>query len=117
MPDVLRVGLEWLASKMHDSMSSMIEYSHQGNTKNIKAVFGHTAYERADDYGMKTGAFMNDFLIRFADLGIYPEIGDRILADGRQYEVMEHGEEGAWRWSDPYGIRIRVHTKLIKENE
>lgn len=94
-----------------------IVYLHEGESKNIPAIFGQTKYERSDDYGMKTGAFLNDFLIRFRDLKIYPEQGDRIIADSREYEVLELGQEGCWRWSDPYGIRMRIHTKLIGDVE
>lgn len=104
-----------MSDKMNCSVSSEIEYIHSNETKNVPATFGQTRYESASDYGMTTGAFLSDFLIRFNDLGFYPELGDRIHADGRQYEVMDLGQEGCWRWSDPYGIRMRVHTKLIKE--
>lgn len=100
---------------MHDKASTDIQYIHMGEEKTIPVIFGQTKYERSDDYGIKTGAFLNDFLIRFRDLEFYPVQGDRIIADSREFEVLELGLEGCWRWSDPYGIRIRVHTKLIGE--
>ena len=100
---------------MQSCASTEVVYSHSGESKTVPAIFGQTKYERSDDYGIKTGAFLSDFLIRIKDLGFYPVQGDRIIADSREYEVLELGQEGCWRWSDPYGIRIRIHTKLINE--
>ena len=115
MNDILRKGSKWLSNKMQSCTSTDIVYIRNGESKTIPAIFGQTKYERSDDYGMKTGSFLSDFLIRLKDLEVYPEQGDRIIADGREYEVLELGQEGCWRWSDPYGIRMRVHTKLIGE--
>lgn len=97
--------------------SENVQYIRNDSEKEVPAIFGQTKYERSDDYGMKTGAFLNDFLIRFRDIQFYPEQGDRIIADNREYEVLELGQEGCWRWSDPYGIRMRIHTKLIGDVE
>lgn len=100
---------------MRNIASTDIQYIHLGEEKTVSAIFGKTKYERSDDYGIKTGAFLNDFLIRYRDLKLYPVEGDRIIANQREYEVLELGQEGCWCWSDPYGIRIRVHTKMIGE--
>ena len=98
---------------MRSCASTDVGYLRKGESVTVPAIFGQTKYERSDDYGIKTGAFLSDFLIRFQDLGFYPEQGDRVIADGHEYEVLELGQEGCWRWSDPYGIRMRIHTKMI----
>ncbi len=100
---------------MNSCASENVLYIRNGLEKTVPAIFGQTKYERSDDYGLKTGSFMHDFLFRFSDLEFYPEQGDHIIANSKEYEVNDFGQEGCWRWSDPYGIRMRVHTKLIKE--
>lgn len=116
MTNRLRNGLQWLSAKLNECCSENVVYTQGSVIITVPALFGQTKYQTTSEFGQTTGSFLVDFLIRFADLGFYPELGDRILAEGRQYEVMELGDEGTWRWSDPYGIRLRVHTKMIKEN-
>ena len=102
-----------MSDKMRDCASENVLYIRNDLEKTVPAIFGQTKYERSDDYGLKTGSFMHDFLIRFSDLEFTPEQGDRIIANGKEYEVLELGTEGCWRWSDPYGIRMRIHVKEI----
>ena len=44
-----------------------------------------------------------------------PQAGDVIVANNRKYEVMDLGGESCWRWSDPYRMTLRIHTKDIGE--
>ena len=64
-----------------------------------------------------------DFLIQAADLDlgsgpVLPERGDQIKEiDGAvesTYEVAAYGGEPPYRPSDPFGIVLRIHTKLIQ---
>jgi hypothetical protein len=79
----------------------------------VRATFGKTDYEVADGYGATIQSHVIDFLILADELGLEPEPGDVIVADGRKYEVMNLGGEGCWRWSDPYRQTYRIHTKDI----
>jgi hypothetical protein len=63
-----------------------------------------------------------DYLIQAADLvlgaeQIVPERGDRVLdttgAVTLIYEVMAFGGEPPWRFSDPFGKLLRIHTKFV----
>jgi hypothetical protein len=94
--------------------SSPVTYRRAGQADaNVQATFGRTDYEVADDYGATIKTHVIDFLILGDDLGIEPQAGDQIVADGVVYEVMALGGEGCWRWSDPYRTTMRIHTKEI----
>ena len=38
---------------------------------------------------------------------------DRITDGGSVYEVMAPGTEPPCRYSDPHGVTLRIHTKLV----
>ena len=46
-----------------------------------------------------------------------PQAGDKIAevlgAELVIYEVMAPGREPCWRYSDPYRITLRIHTKQV----
>ncbi len=50
-----------------------------------------------------------------------PERGDQIIEidDGLRfiYEVLPVGNQKAWRYSDLYRLKLRIHTKLIDTAE
>ena len=54
-----------------------------------------------------------DFIIEDGQFMFFPEKGDVIEFDGREFEVLAPNDEPVWRWSDPYHTALRVHTKLI----
>ena len=57
---------------------------------------------------------VTDFLILATELTLgEPEAGDKIIADGRVYEVMSLAGQGHWRWSDSYRATMRIHTKDV----
>lgn len=117
MHDLLRKGIQWMSRKMNACASENVVYIRDGREKTVAAILGQTEYERSDDFGLKTGAFVSDFLIEFDNLGFCPRQGDRIIAGRKEYEVLEFGTEGCWRWSDPFGVRMRIHVKQIREGE
>jgi len=94
-------------------LSSPVEYRRGVDTYTVNATFGKTDYEVEDEYGMRVGAAVVDFLILTENLPFEPKAGDRIIADGRTYEVMPLAGQGPWRWSDPYRQTYRIHTKDI----
>ncbi len=113
MADLLRTGSAWLEQMRTAHCSSPVEYRRGEEATAVDATFGKTEYEVADESGLTIGAQVWDFLILAADLGFEPEPGDLIVADGRKYEVMNLGQEGCWRFSDPYRQTYRIHTKDI----
>lgn len=69
---------------------------------------------------------IRDYLIDSADLKLdgqptLPERGDLIIEneDGKNftYEVLPIGNQRAWRYSDPFHLKLRIHTKLITTEE
>jgi hypothetical protein len=65
---------------------------------------------------------VRDFLIDTQSLllsiiGTLPRRGDKIVEiDGDQtfvFEVMALGGEPPWRYSDPFRLKLRIHTRQI----
>lgn len=112
---MLREGMKWLDEQRKQFMSGPVVYrTDRGagmETFDIQATFGKTSYEIADGYGATIKTHVIDFLISAEDLTFEPQAGDVIVADGRKHEVMDLGGESCWRWSDPYRMTMRIHTK------
>jgi hypothetical protein len=112
--DLLRQGSQWLEQQRTAHCSSPVTYRRGETEATLDATLGRTEYEVQDDYGLVVAAHVTDFLVQaegfpFAE----PQPGDRIVADGVVYEVMSLGNQGHWRWSDPYRTTMRIHTKDI----
>jgi len=119
MPDMLHFGLEWLAGKLKDHASQPVVYRRGAEEIAVSATIGRTLMKLADgEGGVRMEWTDRDFLIR-ADLlviagnQITPERGDRVIDDGKVYEVMAPGGEPPWRVSDPFGVMLRIHTKFV----
>ena len=113
MVDLLRKGSEWLEQQRTAHCSSPVEYRRGVDSYVVQATRDKTEYQVADDYGATIGTHVVDFLIMADELGLKPEPGDVIVSDGHQYEVMNLGREGCWRWSDVNLITMRIHTKEV----
>lgn len=113
MADLLRQGAQWLEQMRKTHCSSTVEYHHGAQTLSVSATFGKTGIEVTDESGITVDAHVWDFLIQADDLGFEPTPGDTVVADGRQYEVLPIAGERCWRWSDPYRVTYRIHTKDI----
>jgi len=123
MGDLLRQGSQWLAGVLKQHASSPVTYSRppaddEGETLELEiaATLGKTEYEKSDQYGLPVGATATDFLVSAADFaGTFgePQVGDRVVADGAVYEVLELPGQGCWRWTDGFGNTMRIHTKRI----
>ena len=123
MPDLLRLGQQWLASKLKSHASSTVVYVRGANQVSVSATIGRTLMKLDDGYGgIRMQWTDRDFLIApldliIAGLAITSEPGDTILETvGTKvytYEVNAPGGEPAWRWSDPHRSLYRIHTKEI----
>jgi len=112
--DLLRQGSQWLEQQRTAHCSSQVTYRRDQDSHEFDATFGRTEYEVEDDYGLRVGAQVTDFLI-LAEAFPFdePQAGDQIVADGAVYEVMNLAGQGHWRWSDPYRTTMRIHTKEV----
>ncbi|MDA8745269.1 hypothetical protein N9N28_11595 [Rubripirellula amarantea] len=122
MSDMLHKGQSWLAAKLTRFASRMVTYQRDEVSVELPATIGKSEYEQDDGEGVITRAQVRDFLINTKDLlqspiGTWPRRGDRILeADGDTtfvYELMSIGNEPPWRYSDPFRVKLRIHTKLV----
>ena len=126
MTDMLRDGQAWLGAKLKTHASRLVTYQRDDAETELPATIGRSFYEQDDGEGIVTRSQVRDFLIDTADLllspiGSLPKRGDWILETENgttfSYEVMSLGGEPAWRYSDPFRLKLRIHTKLIDTEE
>lgn len=123
MGDLLRQGSQWLGGMLNQHASSPVTYRRGETELEVNATFGRTEYEVEDDYGLRVGAEVTDFLILGEDLSPTfgePEAGDQIVTPstgsgqaGVVHEVMSLAGQGHWRWCDLHRTTMRIHTKEI----
>lgn len=113
MSNLLNNGLDWLEQNLLEHCSGSVEYQRDEQTLTVDAVFGKTDYEVDDAAGMRVGSFMWDFLIDAESLGMTPEVGDLIIVNDRQFELMKLSGQGCWRWTGPNQKTYRIHTREI----
>lgn len=120
MADMLRTGLDWLAGQMITHASREVIYRRGNLTVTVSASVGQTLMKLGQDGQLWMQWTDRDYLIRTEDLVFneqqaYPEKGD-IIEDtvaGKRYEVLSPTGESPWRFSDPQGLLLRIHTKDV----
>ena len=124
MTDVLQSAVGWLAGTLASQVSRSIVYIRGGERLTLSATIGETSYEVDSGAGQGLVEFTSrDFIIPAASLILggsvaEPLPGDRIehTADGQTqyYEVASPvGGGRVFRYSDPYRLLLRIHTKRI----
>ena len=88
-----------------------------GSEVRLAAVVGRTAFHSRGEYGTWTRVEARDFIVLAGALAEDPVQGDEIVFDGRVYEVLAPNGEPCWRWSDPFHVARRIHTKLTGERQ
>ena len=128
MSDLLEQGAAWLTEQRHKHLTRTVSYARDDTViiAPLAATIGRTLFEQADDYGVVHKIESRDYLIRVVDLApggqqTLPQAGDRIKETvGAQvfiYEVMAPGSEPPFRYSDPYRLTLRIHTKHVATEE
>jgi hypothetical protein len=121
--NLLEHGAAWLDGQRHQHLTRTVMYERGVDSVELAATIGRTEFEQADDYGVLHRIEARDYLIRAVDLllageTVLPKAGDQIReTDGAVthiYEVMAPGGEPPWRYSDPYRVALRIHTKHVK---
>ncbi len=113
MSNLLNNGLDWLEQKLLGFCSSPVAYRRNSQTVTVNAVFGKTDYEVDNESGLRVGSFVWDFVIDAESLGLTPEIGDIVVVNNKQFEVMALSGQGCWRWTGPNQKTVRIHTQEI----
>ncbi len=123
MADLLRQGATWLDGQRHAHLTQTVRYQRGADFVELAATIGRTEFEQADEYGVLHRIEARDYIIRAADLvlggeTVLPKAGDQICESEsgvtQVYEVMAPGGEPPWRYSDPYRVALRIHTKHVK---
>lgn len=123
MVDLLETGSAWLKDRRTAHLAETVTYQRGEDSISISATAGTSNFEQIDEHGLVNQLRTRDFLIEAADLVIdsvlvNPQIGDKIIeTDGAVtyfHRVMSPGGGATpWRYSDPYGKVLRIHTKLV----
>jgi hypothetical protein len=116
--DLLEQGSVWLDEMRVAHVSRPVRYCRGSEALEILACIGKTLFEVDDGNGAVERHESRDFLISASALTLgLPQSSDRIreTQDGHVYvyEVMAPGKEPCWRWSDPYRLTLRIHTKQV----
>ncbi len=123
MSDMLHRGQAWLADQLTKHASRNIVYQRDEISVELTATIGMSRYEQDDGEGVITRAQVRDYLIDTRSLiqsaiGTLPRRGDRILEqDGDTtfvFETMSIGSDPPWRYSDPFRVKLRIHTKQVE---
>ena len=100
----------------HNSIEA--EYVTDNGRFTVHAIPGRAGRSSHTAENIILDASTVSFTILADELPVDPQIGDRIEADGRFYEVNTPlGSNGCWRWSDGYLTARRVFCKGVDLNE
>ncbi len=122
MADLLEQSSAWLDGQRKKFLAKTVTYCRGQAEAVVLATVGRTTFEVEDSTGVAERLESRDFIITATDLvlngtTVLPERGDRIeeTAGNRTlvYELVGPGQEPCWRWSDPYRLALRIHTKQV----
>lgn len=119
MANLLRVGAEFLEQQRKAFNSETVTYRRGSQSIPVLATIAATEYEQMGIDGVTVGGEIVDFLIAAADLdfgsgSVFPEYGDEIVVAGRgTFRALQTPDGGVYRFSDPFGNTLRIHTKFI----
>ena len=124
MADVLKTGVEWLTSQLKNNVGQSVTYRRGAYSVVVSATLGESSHDIVTPAGIVVEVHSRDFLIDVADLvlnGVQatPERGDTIEHVDSQgltvtHELMSLSNQPAWKYSDPYRLKYRIHTERIK---
>ena len=119
MADLLQTGLQWLAGKLHDHVSTPVLYRRDDKSVTLGATLGSSIFTLDEVEGQRRTFTSIDFDVQAADLTWdsvqrSPVRGDEVVFDGRVYTVYSPAGERHWKWlSGLVGVRLRIHSKLV----
>ena len=120
MSNLLLDGAQWLADQQKAYAGTSITYTRGAFSVTLTATVGKTDTRLGDLTAgrVRTEWADKDYLIHAADLilnaaAITPAAGDQITEGSEVREVVPMDAEPHSRASDPYSIRLRIHTKRI----
>ena len=125
MANLLNNAVDFLAEVGESHMSDTVTIRRGLATTPVAAILGATRHEIIDGDGQKSVVLSTDFLIVAADYAFdeevtLPAVGDEVVAtiagQTKTFEVSRFGGAPHYRPSDPHGVKLRIHTKLIESD-
>lgn len=120
MSDMLADGVAWLAGQLTAYASRNVLYSRKGaGTQTMAATVGQTPFRVEDQNHSRVEWSDRDYLIDAAlfaqgpNFGT-PQKGDQIADGAEVYEVTPYNMEPHFRKADPFGVKLRIHTKRVR---
>lgn len=122
LSDLLHNGLSWLSQQLTTHASRTVIYQRDALSAEVRATIGRSLYDQDNGEGIVTRSQVRDYLIDTSELlnsviGSLPRRGDQIIEAENNcqvtYEVMSLGGEPPWRYSDPFRLKLRIHTRQI----
>ena len=121
--NILRDGIARGAEHLDTHVSELVVFRRGTDQCELPATMGTTEWLIDGAQGSEAWQSL-DFLVTASRLvlpsgQVVPRRGDRFERTDRDtvrvYEVMAPEAENVVKESDPYGIRLRIHTKLVSE--
>ena len=113
--DYMKEGMQWLARVRAGWRTQEVAYKQGESSYTVHASPGISKYEKSTVGGVTIESSMWDFLINADDFPaeFEPEPGDVLTMDDKQYEITNFGDDGCFRYCDPYHTTLRIHTRLL----
>lgn len=121
MANLLRDGANWLNSQLKEHVSEPVDYvTPSGTLAGVLATPGQTTVEEESSNGVVVQAKVRDYIFDADDLVqggefIKPDETHRIKHGGLTCQPLPIDDRACFTYSDPSRRRIRVHTKVIKD--
>lgn len=117
----MRELIEQLDSAVRSALGVPVVYTRGSDSVQVTAVQGETTAELIDEQGTTVETQVVDFLISKESLDAEgwfdePTAGDYIVEQSphRVWEVVPVGPEPCYRFADPSGVTLRIHTQLVR---
>lgn len=122
MTNLLEQASDWLAEQLDEYASNSVLYRRGSLVAAVVASKAKTTFDVPQVDGMLIQVQSHDWLITAQSIVldaevVKPAIGDRIIETiaGKLhcYEVQKFGMEQHYRQCDPFGHKLRIHTKYV----
>lgn len=125
MANMLKDAIEnVLLPTLMQNAADLVVYARGLDSVEVPAVYGQKLLKTHDEFGHIRMEWTDlDFIIpasqlHFSDgILITPTRGDfiytTVAGQVQVYEVLPFGNDPPWRWSDPFTLMYRIHTKHI----
>ncbi len=128
MSDMLQTALTWLAAQQKAYKSQTVTYRRGQSSVEILATLGESILRVTSGNVSRIERPAADFIFTAADLNFgagvtepaIDDIVDMTFGDvNKRFRVLpvNNGDEPAWRYTDPYQIQVRVHTKQVSQSD